>query len=179
VSALAALAALAAAVTAPAQAQTVRSERVQGATDPVLSRPSQQVVLTIAGSIRKSNDGAQAAFDMAMLNALPQHTVTTAVPWDKTVHRYSGPLLRDVLALADARGTVLRARALNNYEVRIPFDDVVAHDVVLATRLDGEPITVRNKGPLFVMYPFDREPSLRSTLYFARCIWQLQAIEVQ
>jgi hypothetical protein len=39
-------------------------------------------------------------------------------------------------------------------------------------------MSVREKGPLFVMYPFDEQPALRTSVYFGRCIWQLKAIEV-
>ena len=34
------------------------------------------------------------------------------------------------------------------------------------------------KGPLFVMYPFDTQPALRTAVYFSRCIWQLKSIEL-
>ena len=43
--------------------------------------------------------------------------------------------------------------------------------------IDGKPIGVREKGPLFVMYPFDERPELRTSVHFSRCIWQLKSIE--
>ena len=39
-------------------------------------------------------------------------------------------------------------------------------------------MSVREKGPLFVMYPFDSQPQLRNAVYFSRCIWQLRSIEL-
>ncbi len=144
-----------------------------------LAAPGGPVVLTLSGRVGRPNDGARARFDMAMLEALAQRELVVPTPWYDQPRRFTGPLLRDVLAAAAARGERLRASALNDYRVEIPFDDVVRHDVVLARLLDGKPMSVREKGPLFVMYPFDRRPELRNAVYYSRCIWQLHAIDVQ
>jgi len=37
---------------------------------------------------------------------------------------------------------------------------------------------VRDKGPLFMIYPFDAQPELRSAVYYSRSVWQLSEIEV-
>jgi hypothetical protein len=144
-----------------------------------LDRPSGPVVLTISGRIRTPNDGKAAQFDMAMLEQLPQTSFSTATPWYTQPRKFTGPLLRDVLARAGAGGTTLRAVALNDYWVDIPFDDVVRHDVIVARLLDDKPMAVRDKGPLFVIYPFDSRPELRSPVYYGRSAWQLRSIEVR
>ena len=82
-----------------------------------------------------------------------------------------------MLAAAGAEGSALRLRALNDYRVDIPADDVRRYDVIVAHQLNGQALTVRDKGPLFLMYPFDRHPELRNSVYFSRCIWQLRHIE--
>lgn len=144
-----------------------------------LPAPTGTVVLSVGGTLRAPNAGAEAQFDMAMLEALPQHELRVRTPWYDGARLFTGPLLRDVLDRAGAHGTALRARALNNYRVDIPVDDVRRWDVVLARLLDGKPMSVREKGPLFVMYPFDRHDELRSAVYYSRCIWQLRSIEVR
>ncbi len=40
-------------------------------------------------------------------------------------------------------------------------------------------MAVRDKGPLFVIYPYDSNTELQSELYFGRSAWQLRTIEVQ
>ena len=40
-------------------------------------------------------------------------------------------------------------------------------------------MAVREKGPLFVIYPFDADPSLFNEKYFNRSVWQVKAIEVR
>lgn len=144
-----------------------------------LDRPEGAVVLTIGGRIRSPNHGDAAVFDLGMLERLPQTSVTTHTPWFDQARKFSGPLLRDVIAAVGGEGRLLRAAALNDYHVDIPIDDIRRFDVVLAIALDDKPMTVRDKGPLFIIYPFDRDPALRNPVYYSRCAWQLKSIEVQ
>jgi hypothetical protein len=143
-----------------------------------LDAPAGPVVLTIIGALQRANRDGHADIDMAMLERLPQRSIVTETPWHSGPRRFTGPLLRDVLALAGATGAKARLVALNDYRVEIPVDDIQRYDVVLARLLDGKPMGVRDKGPLFVMYPFDSQPALRNAVYFSRCIWQLRTIEV-
>jgi hypothetical protein len=125
--------------------------------------------------------GQSAAFDMATLARMKQRTIRTATPWYDKPRDFTGPLLREVLGAAgvppQARG-MARFVALNDYRVEIPLEDAFEHDVIVARLLDGQPMSVRQKGPLFVMYPFDEKPGLRTTVNFSRCIWQLKSIQL-
>jgi hypothetical protein len=40
-------------------------------------------------------------------------------------------------------------------------------------------MAVRDKGPLFIVYPFDSRSDLRSERYYSRSAWQLRALEVK
>ncbi len=144
-----------------------------------LAPPRGKVLLSVSGAIRITNAPGRADFDLAMLDALPQHGFTTATPWFKTPRRFSGPLLRDVLAAAGAQGKALKAVALNNYKAEIPADDAQAFKMLMATRLDDKPMSLREKGPLFIIYPFDDNAELRQERYYSRSAWQLRALEVK
>lgn len=144
-----------------------------------LDLPEGPVVLSLSGRLRRPNRGAVAVFDMAMLERLPQTSFTTRTPWYAQARRFTGPLLRDVLSAVGNHGSLMRAGALNGYRVDIPVDDAQRYDLLLARLLDDKPMPVRDKGPLFIIYPFDQHASLRNTLYFSRCAWQLNAIELQ
>jgi hypothetical protein len=144
-----------------------------------LDKPQGLVVLTLSGLLRKPNDGRHAHFDMAMIERLPQTSFSTRTPWYAQARKFTGPLLRDVLAAAGAHGTLLRAVALNDYWVELPIDDAARHDVVVARLLDDKPMAVRDKGPLFMVYPFDAQPELRNPVYYSRSAWQLRTIEVR
>lgn len=143
-----------------------------------LPEPAGQVILDIAGAIATTNGDGTARFDMAMIDALPQRETVTTTPWYDGPQTFSGPLLRDLLAAVGATGSTLRVVAINDYAVDIPVSDSVDFPVILASRHGGEPMSVREKGPLFVVYPFDEVPALVNEMYFSRSAWQVRRIEV-
>lgn len=140
---------------------------------------NRKVVLSITGQAGKVRGQGGVDFDMAALAALPQHSFSTQTPWYKSAKKFTGPLLRDVLAAAGAQGETLVAIALNDYKVEIPMEDVRRFDVLLARLMDDQPMPTRDKGPLFIIYPFDRSEELRSERYYGRSAWQLRRIEVK
>ena len=144
-----------------------------------LEAPQGRVFLSLSGLIRLKNAVDRADFDMAMLAALPQHSFTTQTPWYKEKKKFSGPLLRDVLDAAGAHGNLLKAVALNNFKVEIPVPDTQQFSMLLARLMDDRPMPVRDKGPLFIVYPFDDNAALRSMRHYNRSAWQLRSIEVQ
>lgn len=144
-----------------------------------LEAPGADVVLTISGKVASPNAGPRAVFDMKMLEKLPQHSFTTRTPWYTEPVRFTGPLLRDVLAAAGARGSSIVAVALNDYRTEIPFADAIQHDVIVARLMNDKPMPVREKGPLFIIYPFDSKPALKAEVYYNRSAWQLHQLQVQ
>lgn len=138
-----------------------------------------KVILTLTGKIGEKNAGDTAVFDLAMLEKLPQQTFTTQTPWDKKPVKFTGPLLRDVLAAAKASGTSLKASALNDYKTAIPMEDVMRFDMVLAHKINDQAIPVRTKGPLFIVYPFNTRQELQSAVYYERSAWQLKSIDIE
>lgn len=143
-----------------------------------LSSPTGPVILEISGQIAHGNLADGAGFDMAMLDALPQRDTVTSTPWYDGVQTFSGPKLADLLAAVGATGGSLRVIAINDYAVEIPISDVTDYPVILASRQNGAPMPVREKGPLFVIYPFDEASELVNELYFSRSVWQVKRIEV-
>jgi hypothetical protein len=45
--------------------------------------------------------------------------------------------------------------------------------------MNGEPIPVRTKGPLFIVYPFDDKAELRAAVYYERSAWQLKSLTIE
>jgi hypothetical protein len=144
-----------------------------------LDKPAGPAVLTISGNVTQANSGKEAVFDMKMLEKLPQKTFSTQTPWYPNPVSFTGPLLRDVLAAAGAKGNKIMAVALNDYKTEIPFDDATKHDVIVARLMNGRPMPVREKGPLFIVYPFSAKAELRAEIYYNRAAWQLNALQVQ
>jgi hypothetical protein len=152
---------------------------VLGVAAVALDKPRGPVVLTVTGKVSQKNAADGARFDMAMLEKLPQHSFTTRTPWYPEPTTFSGPLLRDVLKAAGAQGRQLMAFALNDYKTSIPVEDAHRYDMIVARLLNGQSMSVREKGPLFIIYPFDDLPELRTETHYGRSAWQLKTLQVE
>ncbi|MBP7581090.1 MAG: molybdopterin-dependent oxidoreductase [Vogesella sp.] len=144
-----------------------------------LDKPAGRPILTVSGLIAEKNAGNDAQFDAAMLDKLPQQKMTVETPWYKTAQTFEGPLFRDVLKATGAKGKKLYVVALNDYAAEIPLADLEKHDVILARKINGKVLNIRDKGPLFIMYPFDKKPELRTKDIYSRCVWQVNRIRVE
>lgn len=147
------------------------------AADP-LPAPDGPVILTITGAVTRTNSDGAARFDLAMLDALEQRETVTGTPWHEGVQRFTGPTLATLMAAAGATGSSLRIIAVNDYAAVMPWQDLESAPVILASRRNGETMPLRDTGPLFVIYPFDEMPDLRSEVHFGRSVWQVTQIEV-
>lgn len=146
---------------------------------PALDLPTGPVVLTVRGdNVAHPNVEDEARFDIPMLEALRGREGSMETPWTKGRIRFSGPLLRSVLEAAGATGSMLKIVALNDYSAELPVEDATKLDTMLATRMDGQLMSVREKGPLFLVYPFDLDSGLFNEKYFSRSVWQISTIEV-
>ena len=143
-----------------------------------LDAPKERVVLTVTGAIDETNSPGQAEFDLAMLKALPGRSGAMETPWTEGQTRFEGPLLRSLLKAVGAHGRTLRITALNDYSAEVPIEDATEFDTMLAVAMNGEAMSIRDKGPIFMIYPFDTNPELYNEKYFSRSVWQIKAIEV-
>lgn len=143
-----------------------------------LEKPKAAVILVVEGQITRCNSGLEAQFDLAMLKALPKTVVKTQNPWEPGVATYEGVLLRDLLDFVDANGNDLSITALNDYRADLKLADTQSVDVILAYRRNGEYMPVRERGPLFVVFPFSETPALASEERYAQSVWQVSRIAV-
>lgn len=143
-----------------------------------LAKPAGEPILTVDGAITIMNDSESALFDLAMLDALPQHTTKATTPWYDGEHEFTGVVISDLLGAIGANGESVTVTALNDYSAEIPFAELKEYPVILATRVDGEELSVRDKGPLFVIYPFDENPDLYNEVIFSRSVWQVARLTV-
>jgi hypothetical protein len=143
-----------------------------------LAAPRGKPILTVDGKITQHNVENRAQFDIDMLDMLPQGRFYGETPWTRGKVRFTGPLLSAVLDAAGATGDTLEVTALNDYFVIVPAADARTWPVIVATRRDGAPMSIRDKGPLWLIYPMDTVASLRTEAIYARSAWQLARITV-
>lgn len=135
-----------------------------------------KTILTVRG---KTADGAPVDFDAKALEALGVAEIRTRTQWLGAAGVWQGVPLQKVLARVGARGDNLRVRALNDYSAVIPVADVARFGPILAWRLDGKLLGVRERGPLIVIYPYDSDPALNFQMYHDRAVWQVRDIVVE
>lgn len=151
--------------------------RAAGACATELPPPQGDVVLTVSGAITVKNTASAADFDLAMLQALPKAVIKTGTPWTEGVSTFEGAALSDLLRAVGAAGSTLKAVALNDYAVELPSEDA-QRGAIVAYKLNGSSLSVRDKGPLWIIYPFDSTPDLKTETMYARSIWQLRWLTV-
>lgn len=139
-----------------------------------VSEPTKEIILTVTGT-----DAADPVrFDRAGLEALGFETIETTTIWSEGVQTFEGVSLKSILdELGVTEGTLL-ATAINDYTVEIPVLDAVENGPIIAVMLNGDDMSIREKGPLWVVYPYDSSADYRSEVVYSRSIWQLDRIEV-
>ena len=143
-----------------------------------LPEPVGPVILTVSGTIAKANHDGTARFDLAMLRSLPRRSFTTSTIWTEGKATYTGVSLDVLLDHLGASGSWLRATAINDYETEIPITDATPDGPIIAYEIDGQPMSRRDKGPLWIVYPYDSSLKYHSVMIHIRSIWQLERIAV-
>ncbi len=136
-------------------------------------------ILTVSGRISIVNNGNVAEFDRDMLEALGTVGFETMTPWyDKPV-RFDGVPMERLMQAVGATGDSVTAVALDDYSTDIPISDFHAYGVILALKRNGVYMPVRDKGPLFIVYPYDSKPELRHQRFYSRSAWQVSKLIVK
>lgn len=140
--------------------------------------PQGPVLLTVSGAISAQNAPDGVALDRDMLEALGSRTIETSTIWTDGVQQFRGVPLSRLMDALGAQGDRILAHAVTDYCVWIPADDWDEDGPIVAYERNGEDMTLRDKGPLWVIYPFDDDPRYRSETVYFRSIWQLNRIIV-
>ena len=131
-----------------------------------------EILLTI------SAHGDPKAYDRAALEELDSVTFKTSTIWTEGVQTFTGVSLATLLKSAGVGEGTLLAVAVNDYAVEIPVSDAVEGGPIIAYARNGQTMTVRDKGPLWLVYPYDSNPDYRSETTYSRSIWQLDRLEL-
>ena len=126
----------------------------------------------------KGDGTALRSFTDSDLMALPQVTFTTSTIWTTAAAQFSGPSLASVLAASGAADGDIRTTAINDYKVDIPRVWIEPASPIIATRIDGAPFGIREKGPLWVVFPFDSDDRFQTEEVYSFSIWQLTQIQI-
>lgn len=143
-----------------------------------LQQPSGEVVLTVGGQISRFNGDAVAMFDQQMLATYPVTQFTTTTVWTQGEVHFAGVALAEVLRDVGASGSTIIATGVDEFFAEIPMSSITDTMPILAYAMDGQQMSLRNRGPLWIMYPYDSNATLRSEVVQTRSVWQLIKLDV-
>jgi Uncharacterized protein conserved in bacteria len=144
-----------------------------------LPKPTGKIVLTMSGNIENTNENGKAVFDIASLEKLGVVSFQTASPWYNGRTTFTGVPLQKLMDYVGAKGHDVKVTALNDYTTVVPLSDFKKFNVILALKVNGEYMRVRDKGPLFIVYPYDSMPELNSQIYYSRSAWQISSMDIE
>lgn len=144
---------------------------------PMASMASEPL-LTVTGDVANAPDGTAWIFDADDLRSLPAVSFQTETIWTEGSQTFEGVSLQALLEHVGAEEGELLATAANDYSVTIPTSDAVTGGPIIAYLRNGENMPLRDKGPLWVIYPFQDNCEYKSEEYYSRSIWQLDRINV-
>ena len=143
-----------------------------------LAQPAGDPVLTVSGAISVTNVGETAQYDLDMLRAMDPQTIETSTIWTEGVQSFTGVPLASLLGSLGVEGGTIRATAINDYAVEFPFDEISDGAAIVAFENNGEEMSIRDKGPLWIVFPYDSSPFYRTEVVYSRSIWQMDRLEV-
>lgn len=129
-------------------------------------------------SVTNASGGVSVDLTEDDLLAMEQFTVRTENEFVDGLVEFTGPLARDVIALLNVSGIeTLKLTAVNDYAVEVPMSDILDYDVIFAMSQNGMRFSVRDKGPVWLIYPMSDNIELQDRVYNDRLIWQLVKVE--
>lgn len=122
-------------------------------------------------------DGSRlASVDRAALDALPQVAFTTTTIWTNGPQEFAGVPLAVLLDHYGIEAARLDLAAANDYTVTLPAEGIGPVHPVIAHSRNGAPMSLRDKGPLWLVYDYDSDPQFQTETIYMRSIWQLDRI---
>jgi len=125
-----------------------------------------------------THNGQTQSFDRAALEALGTTTIETTTIWTEGTQVFEGVSLARLAQEIEVQDGTLLATAINDYTVEIPLSDAVENGPIIAMTMNGSEMSLRDKGPLWIVYPYDANADYRTEVIYSRSIWQLDRMEV-
>ncbi|EAQ01078.1 hypothetical protein OB2597_03534 [Pseudooceanicola batsensis HTCC2597] len=116
--------------------------------------------------------------DAEGIRALPADEFTTTTIWTEGPQTFRGLRVTDLLDRLGVREGTLELTAANGYRILIPVEKFRPDGALIAYERNGRPMTLRDKGPLWMVYPYDADPAFRNEVTYVNSIWQLDRIAI-
>ncbi len=124
-------------------------------------------------------DDTVRSFTIEQLKQLPAQTITTETIWTEGSQTFEGVPLAALLDELGVESGVISAQAINDYAVDIPVDEITPTAPIIAYHQNGAPMARRDKGPLWLVYPYDSSPEYQTEMIYSRSIWQMDRLNLR
>ncbi len=117
----------------------------------------------------------------SMKAKLPVSSFSTETPWtpkgEETL--FSGFSVMDLLIYIGASSvSTVSFTALNDYSASASIDDLMKYDPIIAYSMNGKPMKVKDKGPLWFIYDMSSYPKTDKASYHNQMVWQIKEITI-
>ncbi|RBW62179.1 oxidoreductase [Phaeobacter gallaeciensis] len=143
-----------------------------------ISTVASETMLTVSGLPVASGSEATVEFELEELRRIGEITFSTTTPWTEGEQTFTGVPLATFVSSLDLKAGVLKATAVNDYAVEIPVSEALFDGPIIAYLKNDERMSIREKGPLWLVYPYDSDAKFRTEIVYSRSIWQLDRIVV-
>ncbi len=132
-------------------------------------------ILSVTGNVT----GGEINLTLEQIEAMGSASIVTTTPWHDGLTTFEGVPMARFLDAVGAQRTTAYVHALNDFSIDIPLSDLTRFDAIMAFKTDGEYMGIANKGPLFIVFPYDDVSEVRNELFYARSVWQIHSIEIE
>lgn len=119
------------------------------------------------------------SFTLTDLKSMPASSFRTSTIWTDASQVFEGVSLNELLETLDVTDGEIIAIAINDYSVKIPVTDAADDGPIIAYHANGEEMSRRDKGPLWIVYPYDSDLRYQTETIYSRSIWQLDRIRIE
>ncbi len=130
-------------------------------------------------TITTTNGATLAVLDRPTIESMGMRSVETATPWTGGPAHFQGVPVADVLARTGAGGRNVTALAFDDYAVTLTAQTIARYSPIIATRLNGELLTLDNKGPFWIIFDFDDVSEEAAIELRSLAVWHLIEFEVE
>jgi hypothetical protein len=166
--------------TAPSPAPVSEWENVSAGTisagDPIPA-PEGEPILWMTGLVSNTNQSDEVTVDLATLEQMPLVQFEAFEPFEERNMTFEGVLMTDLMEIAGAGtgASELHITALDDYEFTIPLEEIRGTKVLLATKAEGEHMTVADGGPTRIIFPPDSQFGQNPDAW----VWSVETIVVR
>ncbi|EPN8459977.1 oxidoreductase [Vibrio cidicii] len=134
---------------------------------------AERVVLSIVNGAQMHH------FTLKDLDSLPRSKIITTTPWTGENTVFEGISAKTLLEqIGESKGS-FKVTALNNYWAMIPSNDIDKYNPLFAIRKDDQLMSVRDKGPIWVIYPLSEFKEEKNEVLHSRMVWQVNKIDIE